>query len=312
MELFNQLKDKLNQRPNFTFEENRIFKIFNFVVVIGIIEVIIISINLYSLQNKTPFVVCLVEALIFILLLIMHIRGIIIFSRYAFFMVVLCAQFYGSLFHGEGGGFDFLFLTASLAPIVFFPKRKHYLSLFLIGISSFILVKILYGFVPPQDPLSKMIYPYYWNILISAGILFLCFDMFRSEHIKYERKITEKRKQLQEQSDQIKRLNESLSDKVEERTLHLKAQHEKIMEYAHLHAHKAKAPLATLLGLINLSKHQKVSNAEELNFFIENIEKSTNELKEATGEITQLLNTSLWEEHNLFKELENGRSYNKN
>ena len=108
--------------------ETRAFRLFNFLMTVGI--VIVFLIGSYMLYNKeyVSFYVCLVEELVFILLFILHVKGYHDYPRYVFFLVAISAQIYGSLFHGENGGFDFFFITTAVAPVFFFEKRWEYVS----------------------------------------------------------------------------------------------------------------------------------------------------------------------------------------
>lgn len=53
-------------------------------------------------------------------------------------------------------------------------------------------------------------------------------------------------------NDDLKELNKTLEARIEERTHLLLMQNQKLMEYAYFNAHKVRAPISSILGLINL------------------------------------------------------------
>jgi hypothetical protein len=63
---------------------------------------------------------------------------------------------------------------------------------------------------------------------------------------------------LSEALQELAQLNEELENKVTERTFSLQQKNEQLAEYAFLNAHKLRAPLATMLGLIGLLKEQEL------------------------------------------------------
>lgn len=51
---------------------------------------------------------------------------------------------------------------------------------------------------------------------------------------------------------ELTELNKTLEDRINERTRQLLIQNQKLMEYAYFNAHKLRAPVSSILGLINL------------------------------------------------------------
>ncbi|GIV37587.1 MAG: hypothetical protein KatS3mg032_1966 [Cyclobacteriaceae bacterium] len=71
--------------------------------------------------------------------------------------------------------------------------------------------------------------------------------------------IERQRRELEHQAQAVARLNEelkalnrSLESRIEERTRQLSVQNQKLTEYAYFNAHKLRAPVSSILGLINL------------------------------------------------------------
>lgn len=79
--------------------------------------------------------------------------------------------------------------------------------------------------------------------------------------------INEKSDEISVQSEELKSLNESLlglnqnlEKKVLERTQLLEIKNKKLSEYAYINAHKLRAPVASILGLIQFFDYKKVLN----------------------------------------------------
>lgn len=84
--------------------------------------------------------------------------------------------------------------------------------------------------------------------------------------------------------EELKQINENLNALVENRTEALRKQNEKLLQHAFINAHKVRSPLARILGLVNLIKHeiQPAGNDKEL---IDRLHSSTNELNDVLKEV---------------------------
>ncbi|MEJ0034403.1 MAG: tetratricopeptide repeat protein [Bacteroidota bacterium] len=69
---------------------------------------------------------------------------------------------------------------------------------------------------------------------------------------KQKEEIESQTAELQNLNDQLQDLNRSLETKIEERTQRLTWQNQKLAEYAHTNAHQLRAPVVSILGLVNL------------------------------------------------------------
>ncbi len=85
-------------------------------------------------------------------------------------------------------------------------------------------------------------------------------------------------------------MNINLERLVEEKTLRILQQRERLMKYAFQNAHSVRGPLARLMGLVGLLKLKEIESAE-IPFILKEIEKSSDELDSVIKEI----NTSLEE-----------------
>ncbi len=203
-------------------------------------------------------------------------------------------QVFGSLYHGENGGYDFLFLTTAFCPVLFFEKRAHYLSLFVFSISTFILVKMLYAHVEPLLPFEKpLLLPYYLNILISTVLIYFCFDLFKSEHLKYEQVLHEKNDKINQQKETLVNAKDQLEVLLEAKSKKLEVQNLGINKYAYLNSHRARSPLARILGLVNLLEYEDLNDEEKRSYYFNSISANAKDLDDVLKEITLILDKDL-------------------
>ncbi|CAN5565527.1 hypothetical protein BH10BAC4_BH10BAC4_19800 [soil metagenome] len=99
--------------------------------------------------------------------------------------------------------------------------------------------------------------------------------------------IQHQNKELQRQKDIIKGINENLETLVTERTQLLQRKNRALEEYAFINAHKLRAPLASILGLIDLMSH--VEQNEESRKVVDHLEKSASKLDEVVTSITRAI-----------------------
>lgn len=75
----------------------------------------------------------------------------------------------------------------------------------------------------------------------------------KSDEIRIQKdEIEHQTAELKDLNDQLQDLNKSLESKIEERTRRLTWQNQKLAEYAHANAHQLRAPVVSILGLLNL------------------------------------------------------------
>jgi PAS domain-containing protein len=75
----------------------------------------------------------------------------------------------------------------------------------------------------------------------------------QNELLNFQQKeIFDKSEELKFQSEEIKAINESLEQRVKERTQILEEKNKQLAEYAFINSHVLRAPVSTMLGLINL------------------------------------------------------------
>ncbi|MBL6448511.1 hypothetical protein JMN32_19530 [Fulvivirga sp. 29W222] len=91
--------------------------------------------------------------------------------------------------------------------------------------------------------------------------------------------IQSQNEEIMTQNENIRLLNHQLEFKVKARTKSLEESNKRLLQYAHDNAHKVRAPLARLLGLVYLNK---ISKNEDMRVLMEKIGEAARELDEIT------------------------------
>ncbi len=93
--------------------------------------------------------------------------------------------------------------------------------------------------------------------------------------------------EIQSQSEEISGINENLEKLVQNRTQELEKKNKALEEYAFINAHNLRAPVASVLGLINLIK--KVELDEDGKLIVQHLEESATKLDKVVNSITQAI-----------------------
>ncbi len=100
--------------------------------------------------------------------------------------------------------------------------------------------------------------------------------------------------QIQNQNDELKRqkeiidrINENLESLVKERTHELEKKNVALEEYAFINAHNLRAPVASILGLINLMN--RIDHDDESKKLVEHLRTSASKLDEVVNSITRAI-----------------------
>lgn len=101
-----------------------------------------------------------------------------------------------------------------------------------------------------------------------------------------------KNKEIITQRSKILEINNNLSSMVKERTLKLESVNQQLTDYAFFNSHKVRGPLARIIGVVNLIKISKESNNienQEIENYIELLEKSTSDLDIVIKDLNRIL-----------------------
>ncbi|MDX1628128.1 MAG: tetratricopeptide repeat protein [Fulvivirga sp.] len=110
----------------------------------------------------------------------------------------------------------------------------------------------------------------------------------KNEEIQSRNKeIERKSRQLEELNQTLEELNAGLEEKVKTRTTILRKQNEVLSQYAFTNAHELRAPVANILGLIELLRKSELKEREPE--IVEHLKKATAELDRVISNIRQRL-----------------------
>ena len=110
----------------------------------------------------------------------------------------------------------------------------------------------------------------------------------RSNEIGIQKEeIESQAKKLKNLNNQLQTVNRSLEDRIEERTHLLRKQNEKLAEYAHANAHHLRAPIVSILGLLNLIEKIELHKDDQL--LIRHLQKCGQDLDRITRDISKNL-----------------------
>ncbi len=93
--------------------------------------------------------------------------------------------------------------------------------------------------------------------------------------------------ELTASNEVTKQLNENLEQLVKERTDKIRTQLEQLRRYAYMNSHELRAPLARILGLLQLFKHEQVP--EQLKMLLSYLQDASTELDNVIRKMNRLL-----------------------
>jgi light-regulated signal transduction histidine kinase (bacteriophytochrome) len=122
--------------------------------------------------------------------------------------------------------------------------------------------------------------------------------------VKSQQQYIEKQNEkLKEQRKEIIRINNSLEERVKERTEQLEKQNQQLLEYAFINAHLLRAPVCNILGLIDLLKNHDFDTEQmEIIQFLDN---STKELDEMVMKINRSIKKGYYDDPQLTEQVKN-------
>jgi signal transduction histidine kinase len=180
---------------------------------------------------------------------------------------------------------------ALLIGAAMFVLWRWYYSVLMIGVSA-----LATGFFLSQNALVTPDY-----FFIHGGLLLMAVGIFMVVLIntRYRLVVREIRARLalrisneaiRMQADQIKEINENLEQLVHERTIELENKNKALEEAAFINAHKLRAPVASILGLVTLIK--TTDSATDLKQMSVLLQDSTEKLDAVVSEITRTIEGS--------------------
>jgi signal transduction histidine kinase len=101
---------------------------------------------------------------------------------------------------------------------------------------------------------------------VSLTVLYLKNKKWNRQLVALNAEIAEKSENLERMNEEIRMINENLETLVNRKTDQLLDQNEKLRRFGFVNAHKVRAPLARILGLITVLKHAR-NRQEEAEIF---------------------------------------------
>jgi signal transduction histidine kinase len=278
----------LQAHPTLDDNGNRVYRNFNYLLLIGIADVAFLCVFFRDIQPNWPFLLVLIELVSLIVLLILHRNGFFYTSRYVTFLLVTSLQITASLVHGKSAGFDYILLAIAVLPMLFFSSPINYVSLFIISMLGLLGVQYFFTTVKPSILLEGD-GVYYWNIFLTGIVIFLTLYFFKTSYEKKQAQLVRQNEAIHNQKEEIEQINEELESIINDNTERLKTQEEKMNEYAHLHAHQVRSPLARIMGLIHLINLEPNSE-KALREYLPKIKSNADELNTQLKEVSKHLN----------------------
>jgi signal transduction histidine kinase len=279
------------QNDELTLGQNVVYRNFNILLAVALIDVTFIIFQLLKLEQTWPMWIILPEYVLLISFLILHIRGYLLIARYGTFFVILTAQSMACIIHGKANGFDYVFYAIAVLPALFFEKPRHYLPLFAVSVATLLGIHHVYTVTQPLLTIPGD-FIFYWNLFSTAAVILLVMYTFKSGYERAQKRLIDQRDVIAHQKEEIEGINNNLEQIIIDRTEKIKDQESRISHFAFINAHKVRSPLARIMGLlhvIDLDKNKDHafqeclpklrSNAEELNVMLREVSHTLNEIK---------------------------------
>jgi signal transduction histidine kinase len=270
--------------------ENRVYRIFNYLLLIGILDITFLCFYFRNIQPPWPLWCCLIELVSYCILLMAHRAGHFAVARYITVLLTILMQIMASLLHGKGQGFEYILLVVGLLPLLFFSKPASYVSLFVLSMASIMAVRYIYGFYDgPRVPIEGDFF-YYWNIFFTGTMIFIMMYFFKVSYDRKEAELISQNDLIRHQKEEIEVINEKLEAIITDRTEKIRTQESRMSEYAHIHAHQVRSPLARILGFVHLIDREP-DPAKALKEYLPLIRANADELNEQLRQVSKTLET---------------------
>lgn len=138
------------------------------------------------------------------------------------------------------------------------------------------------------------------SLVVILSMAFLAFTIRNYQKEKNKNRLLEEknrqietqRREIAEQREKIMEINNNLESLIEQRTHLLEQQNYRLAEYAHFNAHKLRAPVASILGLVTLLERGN-SDHKEIVQLVGHLKKSSENLDDMVKSINATLEKGL-------------------
>jgi signal transduction histidine kinase len=193
----------------------------------------------------------------------------------------------------------FFFITTLIFPT---PKSYYLLAFYSLCLLGLIYVQAtnpewLKPYIPQKLSFANLLITFATDnfLYISIGLIISQEYIkeqsliLKREHIlaKQNKSIILQNQEIESYNEGINYLNQQLELLVEERTNQLEKQNQQLLHYAFYNAHKVRAPLARILGLIQLLNMENQLSKEMNKFYLQSINDNIKELERVVKNIHQ-------------------------
>lgn len=285
----------LFNRPHLGYKDERIYRMASIFILTAMF--VLSALGIYALVEETmlSFWVTIVAIAIFGILLFQHTKEVYFWPGYVCFLVAICITVYGSLYHGADTGFHYLLIVYAFTPVLFFTKRWQFFSLFALSVASYIVVNILFEYTKPVHVLRLAVVLYYLNVFVAIFSIYFSFSYFKGEQLKHVGLLKLRNLKIEKQKESLTIIKKQLEVLLTEKERRLNKQNDDIVQYAFLNSHKARGPVARILGLINLSNYEDFADVETRKYFFDKLSENVEELDDILKEISSILNSQMEE-----------------
>lgn len=275
-------------KEGLTVSQNNVYRNFNLLLVIALSDLVVIGFSLKDIQPNWPFKICVAEFICYVVLMLFHVRGYMIFARYSTFLISLLVQVTACITHGKTAGFDYVFYAIGLLPMLFFQRPGYYTSLFMISIVTMLAIQYAYLFIEPVALMSGN-FMFYWNIFFTGTLIFFVMYVFKTGYERTQKKLLDQNNMILQQKEEIEGINNNLEQIIVDSTEKIKEQESRMTKFAFINAHKVRSPLARIMGILNLIKLER-NNKEILEDYLPILKSNADELNERLQEVSDTLN----------------------
>jgi signal transduction histidine kinase len=186
----------------------------------------------------------------------------------------------------------------------FLGQNLNYMAL-MIGASMFLIWPLTYSvivvlvstvatfyFIRTNPQLDVNQFFLNGGLLLAASAIFMMIQIrtrydLTVKEIKARLALKASNEEIQAQAEEIRGINDNLELLVRQRTMELEKKNKALEEYAFINAHKLRAPVASILGLVNLITKQPLN--QETRDITEHLKDSTQKLDAIVGSITKAI-----------------------
>jgi signal transduction histidine kinase len=133
------------------------------------------------------------------------------------------------------------------------------------------------------------------NRTVQDAINFKILSTLKTEIQERNEELKASQEKLLASSDELRRINENLNEEVEHRTAALFDQNQKLVQHAFINSHKVRAPLARILGMVNLIGHE-IKLSEKGGEMLNHLSVSAQELDHILKEVRTNLESAEFKE----------------